>query len=100
MTSEQIDAAMRACATRTPGQWRADWVGTNHFELTTDAVGESYWVLDYGEIEGRDLDYIAATTDPDTGYEAVLRELKAANERIVALEQAAQAAVSMGSVRS
>ena len=54
-----IAECKRIEALATIGPWRSDWVGTHHYELTSN--GDQYWIIRPGErIErGEDLDFMA-----------------------------------------
>lgn len=71
MNSDALDELERLLAKATPGPWRSDWRGTNHFEITSDAADGSYWVVlpshaccddtnPRWDAAGKDLDAIAA----------------------------------------
>lgn len=73
----------------TPGPWRSDWRGTNHFEITSPEGG-SYWVVQPGhnccddenprwDAAGQDLDLIAAMRN---ALPALLEERRALREAL------------------
>lgn len=54
-----LHEAEAVCAKATRGPWRADWRGTNHYEVTSS--GDPYWIIhpEGGSDRGEDLDFIA-----------------------------------------
>lgn len=78
----------RMHAEATPGPWRSDWRGTNHFEITSDAADGSYWVvspahnccdqdLPRWDAAGHDLDFIAALRNAWPALSAYVKALEA-----------------------
>lgn len=78
----------RLHAEATPGPWRSDWRGTNHFEITSDAADGSYWVvspahnccdqdLPRWDAAGHDLDFIAAIRNAYPALRAYVAALEA-----------------------
>lgn len=56
---EKLDEMQARCDKATPGPWRADWKGTNHFELTS--ASSPYWLVrpEQGFERGEDLEFVA-----------------------------------------
>jgi hypothetical protein len=83
-------AAIRARAeAATAGPWRADWKGTNHYEITSQASDNpySFWVMTDSSARGEDLDFAAhARQDiPD-----LLAHAEALARRVADLEELAR----------
>jgi hypothetical protein len=76
MTDEQIEAALAVCKGRAPG--RAVTGNT--------AMGKYERLLMFSDrplqMPACDAEYFATTTDPDTGYEAALLELREARAQL------------------
>lgn len=85
MTTEERNRLRELHAKATPGPWKADWQGTNHFELT--GASREYWISlpDSGIQRGEDLDCIAETHN---ALPALLDDLDAKDRRIALLESA------------